>query len=117
MTTLISGGLGHENKEIVGNMVMMVNCILPLIGEERQSQTMLSWRPCTSRYLSLKTIPVCKFVYFWFKQIAIVNNVRNKSSSSKYGGEAGKLAILAFPCNQFGAQEPGTCEIIFLETL
>ena len=76
---------------------------------------MLSWRPCTSRYLSLKTIPVCKFVYFWFKQIAIFNNVRNKSSSSKYGGEAGKLAILAFPCNQFGAQEPGTCEIIFLK--
>lgn len=25
----------------------------------------------------------------------------------QYGGEAGKLAILAFPCNQFGAQEPG----------
>ena len=28
--------------------------------------------------------------------------------SSQYGGEAGKLAILAFPCNQFGAQEPGS---------
>ena len=42
---------------------------------------------------------------------------QTKSSSSKYGGEAGKLAILAFPCNQFGAQEPGTCEIISLETL
>jgi len=26
----------------------------------------------------------------------------------KYGGETGKLAILAFPCNQFGSQEPGT---------
>ena len=56
----------------------MVDYILHLIGEERQSQTMLSWRPCTSRYLYLKTIPVCKSVYFWFKQIAIVNNVRLK---------------------------------------
>ena len=66
MTTLISGGFGHDNKEIVGdnNMVMMVNYILHLIGEERQSQTMLSWRPCTSRYLSLKTVPVCVSVTF-----------------------------------------------------
>ena len=66
VTTLISGGLGHENKEIVGNinMVMMVNHILHLIGEERQSQTMLSWRPCTSRCLSLKPFPVCMSVTF-----------------------------------------------------
>ena len=66
VTTLISCGFGHDNKEIVGdnNMVMMVNYILHLIGEERQSQTMLSWRPCTSRCLSLKPFPVCMSVTF-----------------------------------------------------
>lgn len=30
----------------------------------------------------------------------------------KYASEAGGLAILAFPCNQFGGQEPGTNEEI-----
>jgi len=37
-----------------------------------------------------------------------VNYTQLVSLHSKYGGEAGKLAILAFPCNQFGAQEPGS---------
>ena len=39
------------------------------------------------------------FSYIWFQKIICF---------SQYGGEAGKLAILAFPCNQFGAQEPGS---------
>ena len=32
----------------------------------------------------------------------------------QYGGEAGKLAILAFPCNQFGNQEPGVVNMLVM---
>lgn len=30
------------------------------------------------------------------------------SLHEKYGAEVGGFTVLAFPCNQFGAQEPGT---------
>lgn len=37
-----------------------------------------------------------------------VNYSQLETLYQKYGGEAGKLAVLAFPCNQFGNQEPGS---------
>jgi len=37
-----------------------------------------------------------------------VNYQQLVSLHEKYGAEAGGFAVLAFPCNQFGAQEPGS---------
>lgn len=53
-------------------------------------------------------------------KVCVVVNVASKWGKTKvnysqletlyqqYGAEAGKLAVLAFPCNQFGNQEPGS---------
>jgi len=41
-----------------------------------------------------------------------VNYNQLVSLHEKYGAEAGGFTVLAFPCNQFGSQEPGSAEEI-----
>ena len=124
----------------------MLKAIKP--GEERPRSTMLSWRPCTSRWGIETKHKLKKYHLTWlldelgpflslhgissFVQCPLTENeglfctltqlnalfckckaksanlVLTRWFSAQYGGEAGKLAILAFPCNQFGAQEPGS---------
>ena len=71
---------------------------------------MLSWRPCTSRW-GIEPKRTIKHD-FWLNWVHFY--LCSSMSTPQYGGEAGKLAILAFPCNQFGAQEPGSQIIIML---
>jgi len=41
-----------------------------------------------------------------------VNYNQLVSLHEKYGAEAGGFTVLAFPCNQFGSQEPGSAKEI-----
>ena len=74
---------------------MLLSTSLP--DEERPRPTILSWLSCTKSTTRYNTyITPLDFCFFVYMIVFFLFQTETR------------LAILAFPCNQFGAQEPGT---------